>query len=205
MSDIGKIIFEIAQTTTFEILSLHVFRVYDVIKQYISPYFFKPQRLKYQLLAFLVHHVIKQFPVLFQKKCFHFFIFYFFSPTGNVISGQNTRKKGVNPVVHVHTQGNPFGVRWPSITCTTFCTTTLVRKKNRGIPRMRTRSLPWLPDRPVKHAQWSDPVAPPPQMITEMCPYTTMLDVNSLELIWFKKSIFEIGSWGNQLILYNGI
>jgi hypothetical protein len=26
-----------------------------------------------------------------------------------------------------------------------------------------------------------------------------------LELISFKKYIYEIGSWGNQLILYNGI
>jgi hypothetical protein len=32
-----------------------------------------------------------------------------------------------------------------------------------------------------------------------------MLHVNSLELIYFKKYIYEIGSRGNQLILYNGI
>jgi hypothetical protein len=32
-----------------------------------------------------------------------------------------------------------------------------------------------------------------------------MLHVNSLELIQFKKYIYEIGSRGNQLILYNGI
>ena len=58
-----------------KILSLLVFRVYDVIKQNIFPYFFKPQRLKYQLLAFLVHDVIKHFPVLFSRT---FSIFYFF-------------------------------------------------------------------------------------------------------------------------------
>ena len=31
------------------------------------------------------------------------------------------------------------------------------------------------------------------------------IHVNSLELIQFKKYIYEIGSQGNQLILYNGI
>ena len=86
------------------------------------------------------------FPYFFNKKKFIFlllfFSFYiynfFFSPTGNIISGQITRKNGVNPVVHVRTQGNPFGVSWPSITCTTFCTTTLVRKKT-GTFRACTR------------------------------------------------------------------
>jgi hypothetical protein len=33
----------------------------------------------------------------------------------------------------------------------------------------------------------------------------SMLHVNSLELIKFKKYSYEIGSRGNQLILYNGI
>ena len=56
-------------------------------------YFFKPQRLKYQLLAFLVHDVIKHFPVLFQMTtyeipvtccdstwCYKNIFLYFFKP-----------------------------------------------------------------------------------------------------------------------------
>jgi hypothetical protein len=38
---------------------------------------------------------------------------YFFSTTGNIISGQNTRKKGGKPqlpVTHAHSQGNPLRV-----------------------------------------------------------------------------------------------
>ena len=45
------------------------FPVHDVIKTFsgtFSSYFFKPKRLKYQELAFLVHDVIKHFPVLIQ-------------------------------------------------------------------------------------------------------------------------------------------
>ena len=48
---------------------LVVFLVHDVIKHFIFPYFFKPQRLKYQLVVFLVHDVIK-----------HFIFPYFFKP-----------------------------------------------------------------------------------------------------------------------------
>ena len=47
---------------------LLAFKVHDVIKtlsRTFSPYFFKTQRLKYPLVAFLVHDVIKHFPVLF--------------------------------------------------------------------------------------------------------------------------------------------
>ena len=36
----------------------------------IFPFFFKPQHLKYQLPAFLVHDVIKHFPVPFQITTF---------------------------------------------------------------------------------------------------------------------------------------
>ena len=49
------------------------FKVHDVIKtlpRTFSTYFFKTQRLKYQLLPFLVHDVIKHFPVLFQITTF---------------------------------------------------------------------------------------------------------------------------------------
>ena len=44
------------------------FKVHDVIKtlpRTFSTYFFKTQRLKYPLVAFPVHDVIKHFPVLF--------------------------------------------------------------------------------------------------------------------------------------------
>ena len=49
------------------------FKVHDVIKtlpRTFSTYFFKTQRLKYQLLPFLVDDVIKHFPVLFQITTF---------------------------------------------------------------------------------------------------------------------------------------
>jgi hypothetical protein len=103
-------------------------------------YFFKPQRLKYQLLAFLVHDDIKHFPVLFSRtfsNCFLFFAFFFlvvvvfflvfFSSTGNVISGQNTRKNGGNRLRMRAPKGTPSGSRVP-----TFCLTTIVRKKAQG-------------------------------------------------------------------------
>ena len=60
------------ETTTFAILvtcfpsSWHS-KTFPVL--FLS-YFFKPQRLKYQLLAFLVHDVIKHFPVLFQMTTY---------------------------------------------------------------------------------------------------------------------------------------
>ena len=47
---------------------LLAFIVHDVIKtlsRKFVPFFLKPQRLKYQLVAFLVHDVIEHFPVLF--------------------------------------------------------------------------------------------------------------------------------------------
>ena len=52
---------------------LLAFLVHDVNKTFsctFSLYFFKPQRLKYQLLALLVHDVNKHFPVLFQITTF---------------------------------------------------------------------------------------------------------------------------------------
>ena len=60
------------QTTTFEI-SVTCFSSTWRYKTFIRsffPYFFKPQRLKYQLLAFLVNDVIKHFPVFFQTATF---------------------------------------------------------------------------------------------------------------------------------------
>ena len=38
---------------------------------------------------------------------------------------------------------------------------------------------------PVKHAQWSDTLDPP-QIITELCPYTTRVVVLCLELLPFE-------------------
>jgi biotin transporter BioY len=40
---------------------LLAFLVHDIIKHFIFTYFFKEQHLKYQLVVFLVHDVIKQF------------------------------------------------------------------------------------------------------------------------------------------------
>ena len=52
---------------------LLAFKVHDVIKtlpRTFSPYFFKTQRLKYSLVAFPVHDVIKHVPVLFQTTTY---------------------------------------------------------------------------------------------------------------------------------------
>ena len=43
----------------------------------IFPYFFKPQRMKYQLLAFLVHDDIKHFSVPFETTTFEILVTYF--------------------------------------------------------------------------------------------------------------------------------
>ena len=58
------------------------FKVHDVIKtlpRTFSPYFFKTQRLKYPLVAFPVHDVIKHFPVLFETTTFEILVTWFSS------------------------------------------------------------------------------------------------------------------------------
>jgi hypothetical protein len=44
-----------------------VFRVHDVIRHFILPYFFKPQRLKFTVSAYMTSFSAYQFPVLFQN------------------------------------------------------------------------------------------------------------------------------------------
>ena len=61
---------------------LLAFKVHDVIKtltRTFSLYFFKPQRLKYQLLPFLVHDFIKHFPVPFETTTFEILVTWFSS------------------------------------------------------------------------------------------------------------------------------
>ena len=110
------------QTTTFE-LSVTYFPStwrYKTFSRTFFPCFFKPQRLKYQLLlGFLIHDATEHFPVLFflyyfkQQRLkyqiilgflvhefffqFFFFDFFFFSHRDNVISGKNTLRNGGNP------------------------------------------------------------------------------------------------------------
>ena len=60
---------------------LLAFKVHDVIKtltRTFSLYFFKPQPMKYQLLAFLVHSVISHFPVPFEATTFEILVTCFF-------------------------------------------------------------------------------------------------------------------------------
>ena len=63
-----------------------MFRVYDVIIHFILPYFFKPQRFKYNVTcfpAYMTSFSAYHFPVLFQKKFIFvtesiFYKFYYF-------------------------------------------------------------------------------------------------------------------------------
>ena len=61
---------------------LLAFKVHDVIKtlpRTFSTYFFKAQRVKYPLVAFLVHEVFKHFHVLFQTTTFEILVTWFSS------------------------------------------------------------------------------------------------------------------------------
>ena len=61
---------------------LLAFLVHDLIKTFSRTFslsFFKPQRFKYQLLAFLVHDVIKHFPVPFETTTFEILVTLFSS------------------------------------------------------------------------------------------------------------------------------
>jgi hypothetical protein len=59
----------------------------------------------------------------------------------------------------------------------TFCTTTLVRKKRGEKPGMRTRSLP---------------VAPPPQMITDLSPYTAPITTDIVSSNFDQGEVYNI-------------
>ena len=61
---------------------LLAFKVHDVIKtlpRTFSTYFFKTQRVKYPLVAFLVHDFIKHFPVPFETTTFEILVTWFSS------------------------------------------------------------------------------------------------------------------------------
>ena len=90
------------------------------------------------------------------------------------------------PVAHAHTQGNPEGIKWHSVTSGSHGTTVLLLRKKRGKTGHAQNILPvgpfpdrWLyhfrigyvTDVTSGHAQWSDP----PQMRLCPCPYTTVL------------------------------
>jgi hypothetical protein len=131
----------------------------DVIRHFISPYFFL---------------------VLFQFFIFFFLLlFFFFNLTINFISGQNTRKKGGNPYFRLRLcapEGTPLGVTSIPVALSvmrndTFCTTTIVVVQNVPVVhaqlitsvtsvqgrfrsrhfrlRMRTRSLPVAPPQQI--------------------------------------------------------
>jgi hypothetical protein len=92
------------------------------------------------------------------------------------------------PVAHVHTHGNPEGVKRPSVTSGSHVTTVLLQRKKRGKKRgmrrayFRTGPIPvtwlpvtWLTSFPVTWltslpVTWL-PVAPP-QILTELYLYT---------------------------------
>jgi hypothetical protein len=137
-------------------------------------------------LCDVIRHFI--FPILFSRtfSIFYFFIFFFsfiflffFSLTGNVISGQNTRKKGGNPNFRLRMcapEGTPFGVTSLPVALSvmrndTFFTATIVVVQNVPVVhahaitsvtsvqgrfrsrrfrlRMRTRSLPVAPPQQI--------------------------------------------------------
>ena len=52
---------------------------YKTFSRTFSLYFFKPQRLKYQLLPFLVRDVITYFPVPFETTTFEILVTWFSS------------------------------------------------------------------------------------------------------------------------------
>ena len=61
---------------------LLAFLVHDLIKTFsrtFSLYFFKSQRFKYQILSFLVRDVIKHFPVPFETTTFEILVTWFSS------------------------------------------------------------------------------------------------------------------------------
>ena len=125
-------------------------------------------------LCDVIRHFI--FPILSSRT---FSIFFFFSLTGNVISGQNTRKKGGNPNFRLRMcapKGTPFGVTSLPVALSvmrndTVCTTTIVVVQNVPVVhahvitsvisvqgrfrsrhfrlRMRTRSLPVAPPQQI--------------------------------------------------------
>ena len=54
----------------YQLLAVIVHDLIKTLSRTLFPYFFKPQRLKYQFLGFLVHDVIEHFHVLFQMTTY---------------------------------------------------------------------------------------------------------------------------------------
>ena len=67
------------QRMKYQLLALIVHDLIKTLSRTFSLYFFKPQRLKYQLLAFLVHYVINHFPVPFETTTFEISVICFSS------------------------------------------------------------------------------------------------------------------------------
>jgi hypothetical protein len=140
-------------------------------------------------LCDVIRHFI--FPVLFSRTfsiClfFLFFFYFFFSLTGNVISGQNTRKKGGTPNFRLcmcAPEGTSFGVTSLPVALSvmrndTFCTTTIVVVQNVPVVHAHTitsvtSSQGRFRSRHFRLRTRSLPVAPPQQIWLELCPYTT--------------------------------